>query len=82
MVEIILLSGAISVELEPYAVENPETDTYSVETNTDVYRRPFQWTTRHNKSGNSILLQDNDESNGYMDGIERDVFGRPLEAEK
>lgn len=82
MVEIILLSGAIAVELEPYAVENPETDTYGAGINTDVYGRPFQWTTRRNKPSNSILLQDNDDSDGYIDGVERDAFGRPLEAEE
>jgi hypothetical protein len=39
MIEIILLAGAISVELEPYAVENPEPDSHSQETNADVYGR-------------------------------------------
>lgn len=82
MIEIILLAGAISVELEPYAIENPETDTYGAGTNTDVYARPFQWSTRRNKSGNSILLQENDVSNGYLNGIQRDAFGRPVESEK
>ena len=80
MIEIILLGGAISVELEPYAVENPETDNYSVGTNTDAYGRPFQWSTHRRKpGGTSILFQDNDDSDGYGDGVERDVFGRPVE---
>lgn len=82
MIEIILLAGAIAVELEPYAVENPENDTYGVGANSDVYGRPFQWTTRRNKPGNSILLRDNEDSNNYIDGVERDAFGRPVEAEE
>jgi len=82
MIEIILLAGAISVELEPYAVENPEAHTHGVESNTDAYGRPFQWTTRHSKPGTSILLQDTDSSNGYRDGVERDAFGRPVEGDE
>ena len=75
-----LLAGAISIDLEPYAVENPEANTYQMESNTDSYGRPFQWST-HNKPGKSILLQDNDRSGGYLDGVERDAFGRPVEGE-
>lgn len=81
MIEIILLAGAISVELEPYAVENPEADSYRVESETDAYGRPFQWTTRNNRDGKSILMQDNDRTGGYLDGVERDAFGRPVESE-
>jgi hypothetical protein len=82
MIELILLAGAISVELEPYAVENPAADTYGVGSNTDAYGRPFQWSTRRSKPGNSILFQDNDDSGGYGDGVEQDVFGRPVEVEE
>lgn len=81
MIEIILLAGAISVELEPYAVENREPDTYGPATNTEPYGRPFQWTTRRDKPGNS-LFQDTNESGGYGDGVERDQFGRPIEPEE
>jgi hypothetical protein len=82
MIEIILLASALSVELEPYAVENPETVTHGLEANTDAYGRPFQWSTHRNKSGTSILLQDNDSSGGFIDGVERDAFGRPVEGEE
>jgi len=82
MIEIILLAGAISVELEPYAIENPEADTYRVESNTDAYGRPFQWSTRRSKPGTSLLLQDSDPSSGFIDGVERDAFGRPVEGEE
>jgi hypothetical protein len=81
MIEIFLLAGAISVELEPYAVENPAADTYGVGQNTDAYGRPFQWSTQRSKPGTSILLQDKDDSDGYGDGLERDVFGRPVKSE-
>jgi len=81
MIEIILLAGAISVELEPYAVENREANTSGMGTNTDAYGRPFQWTTRRSKPGTSVLFQDNDDSGVYGEGMERDVFGRPVEVE-
>lgn len=81
MIEIILLAGALSVELEPYAVENPEVDTQGVETHTDAYGRPYQWTTHPSKPGSSRLFQDNDRSGGYTDGVERDAFGRPVKSE-
>jgi len=81
MIEIILLAGALSVELEPYAVENAEADTYGAGSNTDAYSRPFQWSTRHSKSGSSILFQDIDDSGSYGDAVERDVFGRPVKVE-
>ena len=84
MIEIILLAGAISVELESYAIENPEAENYRSESNTDAYGRPFQWSTRRSKPGSSILFQDKDDLNGYDygDGVERDIFGRPVEAEE
>jgi len=80
MIEIFLLAGAISVELEPYAVENQEPGTYGLGTNTDAYGRPFQWTTRRGKPGTSFF-QDTDDSDSYGDGVEQDVFGRPVESE-
>jgi hypothetical protein len=49
MIEVILLAGAVSVELEPYAVENREPDNYTQEPNTNAHGRPFQWTTRQSK---------------------------------
>lgn len=79
MIEIILLAGAISVELEPYAVETSEADTPGAGTNTTIDRGAFQWTTRGGKSGNS--LQDTNESGSYGDGVKRDSFGRPVEVE-
>jgi hypothetical protein len=82
MIEIILLASALSVDLEPYAVENPEADTHGMEANTDAYGRPFQWSTRRSKAGTSILLQDGDSSGGFIDGVERDAFGRPVEGEE
>jgi hypothetical protein len=83
MIEIILLAGAISVELEPYAIENPEAENYRIESNTDAYGRPFQWSTRRSKPGTSLLLQDTDSSGGgFRDGVERDAFGRPVEGEE
>ena len=78
MIEIILLAGAISVELEPYAVENPEADTYSVDSNTDAYG---QWSTRRSKPGSSVLFQDSEDSDVYTNRTERDSFGRPVEGE-
>ena len=81
MIEIILLAGAISVELEPYAVENPETDTYRMESNTDAYGRPYQWSTRRGKTGSSVLFKDSKDSGGYTDGIVHDAFGRRVEGE-
>ena len=81
MIEIILLAGAISVELEPYAVENPEADTYSVDSNTDAYGRPYQWSTRRGKAGSSVLFQDSEDSDVYTNRTERDSFGRPVEGE-
>jgi len=82
MIEIFLLAGALSVELEPYAVENPETGTYGVDTNTDAYGRPFQWTTQRNKPGSSPLMQQKERSGSYSDGVKRDAFGRPVEGEE
>lgn len=81
MIEIILLAGAISVELVPYAVENPEADTYRLESNTEAYGRSFQWSTHRSKPGTSILLQDIDSSGDFIDGVERDALGRPVEGE-
>jgi len=81
MIEIFLLAGAMSVELEPYAVENRESDSHGQETNSDAYGRPFQWTTPRGKSANS-LIQDTNESDSYGDGIKRDAFGRLVEVEK
>ena len=54
MIEFILLTAAVSVELEPYAVENPETATSGVSTNNTLDGKAFQWTTRHNQSGNTL----------------------------
>ena len=79
MIEIILLAGSISVELEPYAVENQNSESYEQGTNTDADDRPFQWSTRRDKPGNS-LFQDANESNG--DDVKRDAFGRPIKNEK
>ncbi len=80
MIEIFILAGALSVELEPYAVENPEADTYRMESNTDAYGRPFQWTTNRSKSGKSLLLQPDERSGSYSDGVKRDAFGSPVES--
>jgi len=77
MIEVILLAGAISVELEPYAIENSEADTAGAGTNTTIDRGAFQWTTRGDKSSNS--LQDTNKSGSYGDGVKRDAFGRPIE---
>jgi hypothetical protein len=76
VIEIILLAGAISVELEPYAVENSETDTAGAGTNTRIDRGAFQWTTRGDKSGNSLYPDNNDSAD---DRVKRDAFGRPIE---
>jgi len=76
VIEIILLAGAISVELEPYAVENAEADTADVGVNTTVDGGAFQWTTRRGGPDNS-LNQDN--NNSASDGVKRDAFGRPVE---
>ena len=81
MFEIILLAGALSVELEPYAVENPEADTYGAGSEVDAYGRHFQWSTKRSKLNNSILFMDSDDSGYFGDVIERDVFGRPVEGE-
>ena len=81
MFEIILLAGSLSVELEPYAVENPEADTYQVESNTDAYGRPYQWSTLRKKSDKSILILDDDRSEDYFERINRDAFGRSTEGE-
>ena len=54
MIEIFLLAGTISVELEPYAVDNREPDNPSQEINANASGRPFQWTTRQSKPGTSI----------------------------
>jgi hypothetical protein len=78
MIEIILLAGAMSVELEPYAVENTEADTPGVGANTAVDGGAFQWTTRRSGVGNSLYQDKNDSTH---DGVARDAFGRPVEAE-
>ena len=78
MIEIILLAGALSVGLEPYAVENQEPDTHDRGTNTDAQGGSFQWTTRRAKPG-APITQDKDNFHG--DGVERDQFGRPIEPE-
>lgn len=77
MIEIILLAGAMSVELEPYAVENTEADSSGVGANTAVDGGAFQWTTRRSGPDNSLYQDNNDSAN---DGVERDAFGRPVEA--
>ena len=79
MIEIFLLAGAISVELEPYAVENPEADTSGVGTNTTVNGGAFQWTSRKSGPDNSPYL---DNNNSASDGVKRDAFGRPVKAEE
>ena len=78
MIEIILLAGAISVELEPYAVENPEADTSRVGTDASDDSGAFQWTTRRSGTDNSPYLDNNDSAS---DGVKRDAFGRPVEIE-
>lgn len=78
MIEIILLAGAISVELEPYAVENTEADTSGVGTNASADSGAFQWTTRRSGTDNSPYLDINDSTS---DGVERDAFGRPVKVE-
>lgn len=78
MIEIILLAGAISVELEPYAVENTEADTSGVGTNASADSGAFQWTTRRSGTDNSPYPDNNDSAS---DGVERDAFGRPVKAE-
>ena len=54
MIEFIVLAAAVSVELEPYAVENPQTARSGVGTNNALDGRAFQWTTRRNQSGNTL----------------------------
>ena len=76
MIEVILLAGAMSIELEPYAVENSEANTPDVGANTTVDSGAFQWTTRRSGPDNS-LYQDNNDS--ASDGVKRDAFGRPIE---
>ncbi len=78
MIEIILLAGVISVELEPYAVETSEADTPGAGTNTTIDRGAFQWTTRKSGPDSSLNLDKNDS---VHDGPERDAFGRPVEVE-
>ena len=78
MIEIILLAGALSVDLEPYAVENQEPVTNDQGTNIDSNSSSFQWTTRRSGPDNS-LYPDNNDSAG--DGVKRDAFGRPVETE-
>lgn len=77
MIEIILLAGALSVELEPYAVENQEPVINDQGTNIDSNSSSFQWTTRRGNPG----IQEEDGSNGSGDGVKRDQFGRPVEGE-
>lgn len=79
MIEIFLLAGSISIDLEPYAVENQDSDTYGQGTNTDADGKAFQWSSRRDQSGNPII-QDKDGSNSNGDGIKRDQFGRPVES--
>ena len=71
MIEIILLAGAVSVELEPYAVENNEPDSHAQEIGADVSGRPFQWTTRQNKPGTSIH-QGTSDLDSFGNRVERD----------
>ena len=76
MIEIILLAGALSVGLEPYAVDDREPDTDGQRINTNAYGRPFQWTTRRSGPDNSPYSNNNDSAS---DGVQRDAFGRPVE---
>ena len=71
MIEIILVAGAISVELEPYAVENPETDSHSQEMDANTSGRPFQWTTQPQKSDIS-LPQGTGELDNFGNRVDRD----------
>ncbi len=79
MIEIILLAGAISIDLEPYTVENTEADTPGVGANTAVDGGAFQWTNRRSGPDNS-LYQDNNDS--ASDSVIRDAFGRPVGVEE
>ena len=79
MIEFILLAASVSVELEPYAVEGADTTTSDVGANNTVDGKAFQWTTRRNKSGNS--LPDSNNLDNYGNEVEKDAFGRPIEPE-
>lgn len=79
MIEIILLAGAIAVELEPYAVDNPEADEHIQEINVDASARPFQWTTRPERSDNS--LPQASELDNFGNRVDSKAFGRQVENE-
>ena len=81
MIEIILLAGAVSVELEPYAVENRELDGHGQETNANENGRPYQWTTRRSDPS-SHPNEDTIERDRFGNAVKRDAFGRPVEIEK
>ncbi len=80
MIEFILLAASVSVELEPYAVESADTTTSDVGTNNTVDGKAFQWTTRRDKSGNS--LPDSGDLDNFGNEVERDALDRPVEAEE
>ena len=81
MIEIILLAGAVSIELEPYAVENRELDGHGQKTNAKENGRTYQWTTRRSDPGTSIH-QGTSNLDNFGNRVERDGFGTSLEGDK
>ena len=81
MIEVILLAGAVSVELEPYAVENREPDNYTQEPNTNAHSRPFQWTTQPQKSDIS-LPQGTGDLDNFGNRVEHDGSGEQVEVKE
>ena len=79
MIEIFLLAGAISIDLEPHAVENPEPDTYGQGINTDAFGRAFQWETQLGKKRVGSIFQDKVDPDDYGIEVGKDWFGRPVE---
>ena len=81
MIEVILLAGAVSVELEPYAVENREPDNYTQEPNTNAHSKPFQWTTRQSKP-NASNNQGRSNLDNFGNRIDRGGFGEQVEVKE
>jgi hypothetical protein len=81
MIEVILLAGAVSVELEPYAVENPETDSHSQEMDANTSGRPFQWTTRQSKP-DAPNNQGRSNLDNFGNRVDRDGSGEQVEVKE
>ena len=78
MIEVILLAGSMSIELEPYAVENHEPDDHGQETNADASGKPFQWTTQRAKSSDS-LHEGTSELDNFGNRVDRDGHKESVE---